>query len=232
MPEILTNTEKRRTTGMPSDAVSCYHPSVMSASSVLLPIDSLGRRRLKVAFVGTHGVGKTTLCFDLAAQLKRLDLGVDIVKEVARRCPLPINEETTFDAQAWILHTQIAEEIAASSQYEVVVCDRSVLDNYAYLVARIGRRPELEALVREWVRSYHALFKVPVLGAPTFDGKRAVSPGFQLEIDQIIDGLIADLHVTVHHLDPNDRERWTADALVHLGLPTQPPQIDLFASRE
>lgn len=204
----------------------------MSASSVLLPLDALGRHRLKVAFVGTHGVGKTTLCFDLAAQLKRLDLGVDLVKEVARRCPLPINEETTFDAQAWILHTQIAEEIEASAQYEVVICDRSVLDNYAYLVARIGRRPELEPLVRDWVRGYHALFKVPVLGAPTFDGKRAVSPSFQLEIDQIIDGLVADLGVTVHHLDPTDRDGWTGHAFEHLGLPTHPPQIDLFASRE
>jgi nicotinamide riboside kinase len=204
----------------------------MSASSVLLPLDALGRHRLKVAFVGTHGVGKTTLCFDLAAQLKRLDLGVDLVKEVARRCPLPINEETTFDAQAWILHTQIAEEIEASAQYEVVICDRSVLDNYAYLVARIGRRPELEPLVRDWVRGYHALFKVPVLGAPTFDGKRAVSPSFQLEIDQIIDSLVADLGVTVHHLDPTDRDGWTGHALQHLGLPTHPPQIDLFASRE
>lgn len=198
-----------------------------SATSELLPLDAAGRRRLKVAFVGTHGVGKTTLCFDLAAQLKRLDLGVDIVKEVARRCPLPINEDTTLDAQAWILHTQIAEEIAASAQYEVVVCDRSVLDNYAYLVARVGRRPELEALVQSWVGGYQALFKVPVLGLPTFDGKRAVSPTFQLEIDEIIDTLIADLGVTVHHLDPRDRDGWTSHALGVLGLPTQPPQIEM-----
>lgn len=201
----------------------------MSASSVLLPLDALGRHRLKVAFVGTHGVGKTTLCFDLAAQLKRLDLGVDIVKEVARRCPLPINEETTLDAQAWILHTQIAEEIEASSQYEVVVCDRSVLDNYAYLVARSGRQPELEPLVLQWVRGYHALFKVPVTGAPAFDGKRAVSLSFQQQIDGIIDDLVRDLGVTVHHLDPQDRASWTVSALQYLGLPTQPPQTDLFS---
>lgn len=204
----------------------------MPASSVLLPLDTLGRHRLKVAFVGTHGVGKTTLCFDLAAQLKRLDLGVDIVKEVARRCPLPINEETTLDAQAWILHTQIAEEIEAAAQYEVVVCDRSVLDNYAYLVARSGRQAELEPLVRQWVRGYHALFKVPVTGAPAFDGKRAVSLTFQQQIDTIIDELVTDLGVTVLHLDPNDRGAWTLAALQHLGLPTQPPQIDLFAARE
>lgn len=206
-----------------------YHSPVSTA--LLLPLDAYGRRRLKLAFIGTHGVGKTTLCFDLAAQLKRLDLGVDLVKEVARRCPLPINEATTFDAQAWILHTQIAEEIAASAINEVVVCDRSVLDNYAYLVAKLGRRAELEPLVRSWVTSYEALFKVPVLGAPTFDGTRAVSPTFQQEIDQLIDELVREFEVPVHHLDPQARDGWTAYALERLGLPTQPPQIDLFAAK-
>jgi len=194
-----------------------------------MPLNLLEGRRLKVAFVGTHGVGKTTLCFELAAQLKRLDLGVDIVKEVARRCPLPINEDTTYGAQAWILHTQIAEEISATAAYEVVICDRSVLDNYAYLVARVGRRPELDALVANWVRGYDALFKVPVLGAPSFDGKRAVSPSFQLEIDAIIDQLISAFEVPVYPLDPSNREGWTTRVLEWLSLPTQPPQIDLFS---
>jgi len=43
---------------------------------------------MKIAFVGSHGVGKTTLCFDLAAQLKRRGVNVDMVKEVARASPL------------------------------------------------------------------------------------------------------------------------------------------------
>lgn len=200
----------------------------MRSPRIPLPLDAAGRHRLKIAFVGTHGVGKTTLCFDLAAHLKRLDLGVDIVKEVARRCPLPINEDTTLDAQSWILHTQIAEEIAALSMYEVVVCDRSVLDNYAYLVARVGRRPELDPLVIDWVRGYDALIKVPVVGAPTFDGKRAVSRSFQLEIDATIDQLVSDFEVPVVHLDPADRDGWVPAVLTALDLPLQPPQIELF----
>ena len=194
----------------------------------MIPLDGLGRRRLKVAFVGTHGVGKTTLCFELAAQLKRLDLGVELVKEVARRCPLPINEETTPDAQAWILHTQMAEELAAASSYEVVICDRSVLDNYAYLVARGGRKPELDALVESWTHSYNALFKVPVLDAPSFDGTRAVSRSFQMEIDMTIDALVTAFSVEVLPLDPGDRESWIPAVMQTLGLPLRPPQIDLF----
>src|SRR5438045_368393 len=177
------------------------------------PTNRPDRRRLKLAFVGTHGVGKTTLCFDLASQLKRLDLGVDLVKEVARRCPLPINEETTLDAQAWILHTQIAEELEASALYEAVICDRSVLDNYAYLVARQGRRDDLDALVGSWIRGYNALFKVPVMSAPSFDGMRAVSRSFQLEIDATIDRLVGEFNVPVMPLDAGDREGWVATVM-------------------
>jgi nicotinamide riboside kinase len=183
---------------------------------------------VKVAFIGTHGVGKTTLCFDLAARLKRLDLSVDIVKEVARACPLPINQDTTVDAQAWILHTQIAEEIAAQSRFRAVVCDRSVIDNYAYLVHRFGRRADLDPLVAEWVRTYDGLFKVPVLQAPSFDGTRDVSISFQHEIDTLLDELLAEFRVPCHRLDATARERWVEAVLRAVGLPLTPPQIDLF----
>ena len=200
----------------------------MTGIREFLPLDALGRRRLKVAFVGTHGVGKTTLCFDLASQLKRLDLGVDIVKEVARRCPLPINEETTLDAQEWILHTQVAEEIAAQAMYEVVICDRSVLDNYAYLVTRVGRRPSLDALVGDWIKGYDALFKEPVTDAPSFDGKRAVSRAFQLEIDATLERLISAFSVDVVRLDPADRDGWMPQVVGALRLPERAPQVELF----
>lgn len=201
----------------------------MTGIREFLPLDPFGRRRLKVAFVGTHGVGKTTLCFDLASQLKRLDLGVDIVKEVARRCPLPINEETTLDAQEWILHTQVAEEIEAAATNEVVICDRSVLDNYAYLVVRAGRRPSLDALVADWIGGYDALFKVPVTAAPSFDGQRAVSPAFQLEVDATIERLIEAFSVEVVRLDPSDRDGWIRTVVETLRLPARAPQVDLFA---
>lgn len=186
---------------------------------------------MKLAFIGSHGVGKTTLCFDLAARLKRLDRAVDIVKEVARACPLPINRDTTVEAQAWILHTQIAEELAAASRYDIVVCDRSVVDNYAYLVHRAGRRAEYDLLVREWVKSYDGLFKVPVLQAPSFDGMRDVSDVFQREIDSTIDDLVATFDIPCHRLDPAGRDGWVDAVLGAMALPLAPPQIDLFPAR-
>ena len=177
----------------------------------------------------------------MAAAFKKADrrdcrLVADAVRSTDSEADIPHSdrskdfERTTLDAQAWILHSQIAEEIAAAADYEVVICDRSVLDNYAYLVARVGRRPELDPLVSSWVRGYDALFKVPVLDAPSFDGTRAVSRDFQLEIDVVIDELVRAFGVAVHPLDAAHRGGWTARVVEVLGLPAHPPQIDLFAA--
>ena len=183
---------------------------------------------MKIAFIGTHGVGKTTLCFELAACLKRLDVSVDVVKEVARHCPLPINRDTTLDAQQWILHTQIAQEIATSQAYEAIVCDRAVLDNYAYLVHATGRKPEFEQLIRHWMSTYSMLVKVPVVSPPAFDGTRDISVDFQLEIDKVINELIADFQLETVDLEPSDRNNWIRVVLRNAGLPENTPQLDLF----
>jgi hypothetical protein len=133
-----------------------------------------------------------------------------------------------LQAQAWILHSQIAHEIAIAAQNDIVICDRSVLDNYAYLVHSAGRQPAYDALVKSWVGTYDRLFKVPIIDAPTFDGKRDTSEVFQQEIDTLIDELARDLGLTCHALDPKAREGWIDAVLTASGLPLHPPQIDLF----
>ena len=183
---------------------------------------------MKIALIGTHGVGKTTLCFDLAARLKRLDRGVHLVTEVARDCPLPINRDTTLDAQTWILHTQCAREIAGEASGDVVVCDRSVLDNYAYLVHALGRRPELDPWIHRWCQTYSGLFKVPLWQKPRFDGTRDTDLAFQSEIDAVIDRLVAEFGVNARRLDRARPEGWVNEILSSLELPLDPPQRALF----
>lgn len=183
---------------------------------------------LKIAFVGTHGVGKTTLCYELAAYLKKRELRVDMVREVARRCPLPINRDTTRDAQAWILHEQIADEIAMANREDVVICDRSVLDNYAYLVHRLGPDTVLDPLVRAWMRTYTHLFKIPVISPPAFDGTRDTNRTFQMAIDQQVEELIARFQVPIHRLEPRDRPHWIERVAAMIGALPEPPQMRLF----
>jgi nicotinamide riboside kinase len=163
---------------------------------------------VKVAFVGTHGVGKTTLCYDLTATLKRHGVQVDMVKEVARLSPLPINRQTSLEAQTWILMTQIAEEIRSQAYYAVVVCDRSVLDNYAYMRLACGAQPVFEGLVAHWIKTYDLLFKVPISGEAAADGVRDTDETFVRAIDRLVDRLLAEMNVPHRVLPADARESW------------------------
>lgn len=185
---------------------------------------------MKIAFIGTHGVGKTTLCYDLAASLKRRDLTVELVREVARECPLPINRDTTVKAQAWILHTQIAWELQAEAKAEVVVCDRAVLDNYCYLKRAAPGEPHvkvLEELVRAWLPTYDVLFRVPIVGDPSFDGVRDTDLAFQHDIDALLLATLEEWRVPFLTFDPAGRDGWAKRAIEAL-LPTLRPQELLF----
>lgn len=163
---------------------------------------------MKIAFIGAHGVGKTTLCYDLASALKRKGANVDVVKEVARLSPLPINRKTSLEAQTWILTTQVAEEIRSASGAPVVVCDRSVLDNYAYMVLACGRQRPIERFVDWWMKSYDLLFKVPLSGEAAADGFRDTDEFFIRSIDQLVDSLLAEKKIRHEILPPGQRDAW------------------------
>ena len=184
-------------------------------------------RLMKIAFIGTHGVGKTTLCFELAALLKKRDRVVEMVREVARFCPLPINRDTTVAAQSWILHTEIAEELAAEGKAEIVICDRSVLDNYCYLL-QTGKHPMLEPLVKWWTTSYQLLIKVPIVGSLQFDGLRDVDAAFQRTVDETIDRVLAEWSFPVLRLDQDRRSAWASDSLEAILPLLGPVQQPLF----
>jgi len=182
----------------------------------------------KLALIGSHGVGKTTLCYGVAARLKALDLPVEVVHEVARRCPLPINRETSLEAQAWILHSQIAEEIAAAYRYPVVLCDRSVLDNYIYLLLAAGRQEALESLVNSWLPTYHLLVHVPILAQPSADGIRSSDPTFQRAVD---DRLLKELEprdLPLIRLDPAARPNWVETVEAEVRRRLLPAQLELL----
>lgn len=186
---------------------------------------------MKLALIGSHGVGKTTLCYELAARLKRRNLDVEVIREVARRCPLPINQDTTVAAQEWILHTQISWEIEASATHDVVLCDRSVLDNYCYLVHAAGSQKKWEALLDHWLPSYDVLVYVPLWSRPSFDGFRAIDPGFQKQIDLLLEGMLTARDVQPLRLNIDRIDSWAADIVEEL-LPLIEPTMPLFPADE
>jgi len=192
---------------------------------------SYNGRSMKIALIGSHGVGKTTLCFELAAALKRRNADLEMVREVARRCPLPINQETTVAAQEWILHTQIAWEIEATTDHEVVLCDRAVLDNYCYLVHSAGTIRAWEQFIDHWMKTYDVLVHVPISVRPPYDGVRAVDPGFQEQIDLLLEGMVAARALAPLRLKATARDQW-CETIVEELLPHLEPTLPLFDEAE
>lgn len=169
---------------------------------------------MKLAFIGTHGIGKTTLAHDLYVKLKKSSKHVLVLEEVAGTCPLPINHETSQQSQEWIIFTQLTREIelehrlrkSKSKDCGILVCDRSVLDDYTYYVNALGHDAILRQLVERKISEYALLFKVPI--NPAYrdeDGIRSVDVEFQMKIDQKMDELIKEMNVSARPYETLDR---------------------------
>lgn len=145
----------------------------------------------KIAFIGTHGVGKTTLAHGLVSELKKKGMDADFLGEIARKCPFPINEQASKNSQIWIILSQIIREIEEEGKSDFLVCDRSVLDGYCYYVDRFGVSEAIEPIVLEHIKTYSHLIKLPIRqGFLNEDKIRSVDSNFQKRIEAMMNKLL------------------------------------------
>jgi len=156
----------------------------------------------KIAVIGTHSTGKSVLCNKLCSYLKDLGFKVNIVSELARKCPFPLNESSTVEAQRWILLNQIEEE-NNNKDCDFLVCDRSVLDNYIYLFNILGKDHEgLHDAMIKHLETYDVLFLASIKSEDIpKDGFRSVSKEFRLRINDL---LINKIHSLSSFLTENN----------------------------
>lgn len=181
------------------------------------------KRPYKISLISTHGTGKTTLCYEVAAELKKRGLKVKVFSEIAATAfeqGIPINESTTLPAQLYIMMQHITEELRGTLRnYQVVVCDRSVFDNLAYMERRCGTNPFIRDFLRGYAAKfpYDAIYKLPMVGELMDDGIRdAQSVEFQKDIFERLNTLLGDLGVEHRTLPPPTtdlRKEW-ADLIV------------------
>jgi hypothetical protein len=147
----------------------------------------------KLALVGTHGVNKTTIAFELAGALKRRGKAVELLAEIARESPFPLNDRATREAHQWVISRQVQLEIEKIPRADILVCDRSVLDNFAYYARLFGSDSEdaraLEAYCRAWMKTYDLLVRLPITKPLSPDGFRSTDLEFQHKIDELCDEL-------------------------------------------
>lgn len=152
---------------------------------------------MKIAIIGAHSTGKTTLLNNLNDRLIRDGFTTIVLPEYARLCPFPIDEETTLNAQKWIQEQQIHEESIIHHTDKILLCDRATIDNFAYFLraARLKERGhETDAWEKQAVahmETYDLVFKTTKLHiAPEDDGKRSTNEEFRNEIDVLIHELL------------------------------------------
>lgn len=171
----------------------------------------------KIAVIGTHGVGKSTLCYKLASHYKKLGANVDLVQEIARKCPFPINEGMSPQASLWIYHTQIQRELEAEARgFDTIICDRSPFDTFVYaeyfkldkqdnFQLNVGKRAALN-----WLETYNQLIFV----RPNFpikpDGTRSTDIDFQDGINNIFLDYF-DKYISMDFKDINSSEIFKPD---------------------
>jgi len=170
---------------------------------------------MKIAIIGSLGVGKTFLCNELFNHFSQKGLKVHVINELAQSCPLPMHEGTTIDAQLWVLMHQIQREIEAQNkEVDLIICDRGVIDNYAFLVRKFGSQKHLDELVNEWTKSYDLIIKLPRTTEYLIDnGFRSTSEKFQLETEEILTNLLKERNVKFVELPQNKIKEFIEEQL-------------------
>jgi predicted ATPase len=164
----------------------------------------------KVAFVGAHGVGKTTLVESLLQRLVAQGHEVARTDEVPRILAAQANDPTTFrrnnntmSKQFLIMLKQIVDETSVGNDARFLLCDRALLDHWAYTT--YFNREALDAqqtfllldqVVADYCGSYRQLFYIPIEFAVIDDGTREADYEFQKAIDDLIVGFLDRHHVS------------------------------------
>jgi nicotinamide riboside kinase len=173
------------------------------------------QRHAKIAFVGSHGIRKTTAAHAFAHTIQRAGRSAEYGREVVRDNPLGFNEGATGEAQLWVLVSQIRQELELARKAEVLVTDRGVMDNFAYYLRACGGedRFSIEPLIRSWSSTYDLVVRLTPDIALRADGVRSTNDAFRDEVESILDarlpGLVrADRLVTVPASEVTDTFDW------------------------
>jgi nicotinamide riboside kinase len=149
-------------------------------------------RAAKIAFIGSHSVRKSNAVHAFASTVGRAGRSVEVGREVIRFNPLGLNERATPEAQLWVLMAQVQQELELQPRAEILVTDRSVVDNFAYYL-RVTRGEDpfgVEPLIRAWAATYDLSVRLlPDVGLQA-DGVRSTSNAFRDEIEAILDRIV------------------------------------------
>jgi hypothetical protein len=159
------------------------------------PVEPAWPRPAKIAFIGSHGIRKTSALLAFAAEAQRAGRSVELGREVVRDNPLGINEAATGEAQLWVLVSQVRQELELARKADILATDRGVMDNFAYYLRSCGGedRYAVGPLVARWSATYDLVVRLLPDVALQADGVRSTNDSFRDEVEAILDRVLPDL---------------------------------------
>ena len=148
-----------------------------------------------IAVIGSEFVGKSEACRYIQGILtKEYGLSCGVIDEVVNACPFPAQMSSTVESQQWILETQHRLLLAVDGVFDVLVLDRTFLDNafgYWQWAAKKERLPidKIEAHLNHWGLELTKeltdlvifLHNFPATREMMWDGRRQADPEWREE---------------------------------------------------
>lgn len=158
----------------------------------------------RVALVGAHGVGKTTLLKSLEKSLEHEGLAARLMPEIPRMICDAVRDATFFRRgkntllkQTAIIVGQLVMEGQPPRSQGLLLCDRTVVDHWAYTRALfrselqgLAEMAAFEDMLQRHCNCYNCVYYIPIEFGPHDDGTREADPAFQRDIDSEIIGLL------------------------------------------
>lgn len=153
---------------------------------------------MKIAIVGSHGVGKTTLSSKLS-QIINLPIIPDIVVEAYNK-GFTINEETPLETQFWLFAKQLELERNFNDKW---IADKCLIDYsiYADILLKDQRAKELLSEMIMKNICYDHIFYLPIEFPIEDDGIRSTDPKFQRAIDERYRQILTERQIPYHILN-------------------------------
>lgn len=146
---------------------------------------------MKIGLTGTHSTGKSTSAFQLCLDYKKefSDKTVGLFLENVVHCPLDINRMATKESELWMFTKQIEQEIYLSTKYDILICDRTILDTIPYTIY-LGHNNLAYAMIKiakEYIHTYDTIiFKSTTNNNYLFsDGFRDTNTDYRNDIQKL-----------------------------------------------
>jgi deoxyadenosine/deoxycytidine kinase len=186
---------------------------------------------MKISFSGTPKSGKSSLLEEVKKILS-LKYNVEAVDEISSKNPFDDDKKSEFRSQFFYMTTQVNEEnIKSIAAPDILLCDRSVLDQWIYwqkhiknqnMTPSLGDKSKiLENIYQFWMKTYDLVFLIR-LDNREYEKRnsgnefRKVTTEYMKETESLFSQAIEDYNLKVHEIWNNNSLDESAQNIIQI----------------